>query len=121
MDKCKASGCCFSNFYKVDGDKLTCAGTDFWEDACCKGFKAASEGFTFTSGTGLPGRVWASQGQEVCANVQTLDPSKFARMDKAKEFGLKGAVGIWKNGGVYEFFSEKELTEADAKALADCC
>ncbi len=100
---------------------MVCAATDFWEDASVAGFKEASKGASFVSGTGLIGRVWASQGKEVCANVQNLPADKYARLDAAKGKGLKGAVAVFKNGGVWEFYSTNELAEADGNKIADAC
>ncbi len=55
-------------------------------------FRMESEGFKFSPGVGLPGRVWSSKKHEWIDNV-TLN-GKFPRQQLAVNSGLKSAVGI---------------------------
>ncbi len=57
-----------------------------------KRFRMESEGFKFSHGVGLPGRVWSSKKPEWIDNV-TLN-GKLPRQQLAVNSGLKSAVGI---------------------------
>ncbi len=70
---------------------------------------------------GMPGRVWESGKYEICPNTQNLDPAKFARNKAVKDRGIKGAVGVWKDGGVWEFFSVNEMTKDKGEKIAKNC
>ncbi|MGI8425210.1 MAG: GAF domain-containing protein, partial [Actinomycetota bacterium] len=83
-------------------------------------FSAMSQGMTFASGVGLPGRVWASGQSAWIPDVQE-DPN-FPRLPAARKVGLHGAFcfplpaagGLI---GVMEFFSA-EIAEPDPDLLA---
>ncbi len=57
-------------------------------------FTALSEGYAFSPGMGLPGRVWASRQPEWIQDVSTEPESLFHRAKIAKDAGLKAALGI---------------------------
>lgn len=57
-------------------------------------FIAASREITFSSGEGLPGRVWQSQAHEWIRDVSAASPKSFLRGEAARAVGLKSALGI---------------------------
>lgn len=82
-------------------------------------FDAVSRAVTFTKGTGLPGRVWATEKPAWIPDV-LADPN-FPRSSVASQEGLHAAFGfpIWHHGavvGVMEFFS-REIREPDEQLL----
>lgn len=63
----------------------------------CKGlarFRNISEGMTFPSGVGLPGRVWASKRPEWRRDVSVESNQIYLRASLAVECGLRAALGI---------------------------
>merc|ERR1719284_1535160 len=60
-------------------------------------------GLSIDVGSGAPGRVYANRSEEFFPDVQTLDSSKFLRMDLAKEFGIKSMACVPFQGGVLEY------------------
>ncbi|TAJ25897.1 MAG: PAS domain S-box protein [Nitrospirae bacterium] len=84
-----------------------------------KEFMALTQGSTFASGVGLPGRVWA--GGEPAWISDVAADANFPRLQMAAKTGLHGAFGfpIKKGGetlGVLEFFS-REIRQPDASLL----
>ncbi|MBI3603872.1 MAG: PAS domain S-box protein [Nitrospirae bacterium] len=84
-----------------------------------KEFMALTQGSTFASGVGLPGRVWA--GGEPAWIADVAADANFPRVQIAANTGLHGAFGfpIKKGGetlGVLEFFS-REIRQPDAGVL----
>jgi len=82
-------------------------------------FIKASEEFTFASGVGLPGRVWATK-QPIWIRDVTLD-ANFPRAQIAGEVGLKAAAGIPVPAGdeviaVLDFFV-REPREGDERFI----
>ena len=56
-------------------------------------FRKVSEGFTFSPGVGLPGRVWLSKKPEWLKDV-TADGSAYLRADIAREADFRAGVAI---------------------------
>ena len=98
--------------WKVEGDKIVVdaaasSGPAAWIDGSC--------GVTFTKGQGLSGRAWAAGGAvEFAPNVQVLDPSKYGRLDLAKQLGIKGSAAAFKDGVVIEVGCSSELSAPPA-------
>ena len=71
-----------------EADVLRCA--DVWRKPSVEAaqFEAATRASTFRSGSGLPGRVWASRTPAYIADV--LHDPKFSRADIAAREGLQG-------------------------------
>jgi len=57
-------------------------------------FKSESAKFTFTPGSGLPGRVWSSKQPEWIQDASNQPETFFLRSRIAKELGIKTACGI---------------------------
>lgn len=99
-------------YWVIDGGAahLRCAG--FWsqQERGPGEFEAISRSMTFSSGIGLPGRVWQQQAPAWIEDV-TRD-ANFPRAPLAQKEGLHGAFGFpvivgGKFHGVLEFFSGK--------------
>ena len=121
---CAEQGWELANFYAINGDKLDCSGQAFVVvNAALAEYQTASQKYTFASGVGLPGRVWAGDKTEWCPNVQNLDPTKYARLQLAKDMGIKACLGVpykqdGKFYGVMEFFSTEEKASDEGAAAA---
>ena len=57
-------------------------------------FGEYSKSFKFPSGTGLPGRVLASQGPQWERGIDRMDPSLFLRSEGAKSSNIKTGFGL---------------------------
>lgn len=57
-------------------------------------FKTESRQFTFTPGSGLPGRVWSSKQPEWIADVSAVSETSFLRSRVASELGITTAWGL---------------------------
>lgn len=57
-------------------------------------FKSESAKFTFTPGSGLPGRVWSSKQPEWIPDVSNQPETSFLRSRIARELGIKTAWGV---------------------------
>ena len=98
--------------WKVDGDKIV---VDAAASSGLLDIVARETGVTFTKGQGLPGRAWAAGGTvEFAPNVQALDPSKYGRLDLAKQLGIKGSAAAFKDGVVIEVGCSSELSAPPA-------
>jgi PAS domain S-box-containing protein len=118
---CAYAGWPVGHAYMVDGeesDKLT--STRIWhfdEPQKFKNFRRTTEKTNFTSGIGLPGRVFSSGQPAWIVDVTTN--SNFPRAKLAKDAGVKGAFAFpilvgQKVVAVFEFFaSEKYLPRAE--------
>ena len=91
---CDSAGWVFGEVWtpSSDGTHLDLGAPYFCKVEDMRGFRSASEKFTFAPGTGLPGRVWVS-GKPVWIPDVTLD-ANFPRALFARQFGLRAAVGI---------------------------
>ncbi|MBM4053741.1 MAG: PAS domain S-box protein [Planctomycetes bacterium] len=97
-----------------DGRKLICDRAWHFDSEKLEIFKNASKTITFSSGIGLPGRVWAS-GKPAWILDVTRDPN-FPRASIARDCGLKAGIGIpiMNNDefvAVIEFFTREVLEE----------
>jgi PAS domain S-box-containing protein len=118
---CSNLGWRAGGFWLVDPklDRLRCLAT--WpDDGTASGFLAVTREMTFTRGTGLPGRVWAT-GEPAWIEDVVNDPN-FPRATVAKQTGLHGgfAFPIRRNDelvGIVEFFSES-IAAVDHDLLA---
>lgn len=57
-------------------------------------FAEASEHVEFAPGDGLPGRVWSSGRHEWIRDLDELDPSRYRRIELAREAGLHAALAV---------------------------
>ncbi len=57
-------------------------------------FRELSEGYIFSPGIGLPGRVWESKQPEWIQDISIESEDKYPRCKLARDFGLKSALGI---------------------------
>jgi PAS domain S-box-containing protein len=114
---CESLGWQVGVLWAVDrqGEALRCI--DFWHrpSISLDGFETVSRTQTFTSGVGLPGRIWSS-GKPAWIPDVGRDPN-FPRAPQAMEAGLRGAFGFPINlgdeiVGVMEFFSQ-EIRQPD--------
>ena len=94
---------------------------EFWSvpDAAIQGFVAASQGFTYGPGAGMPGKVWQS-GQPLWIADVSKDARALTAISKA-ESGIRGAFVFpvkaeGKTIGVFAFNSQ-EMREPDAQLL----
>ena len=64
---------------------------------------------------GVISLAWAAGGAvEFAPNVQALDPSKYGRLDLAKQLGIKGSAAAFKDGVVIEVGCSSELSAPPA-------
>lgn len=77
-----------------NGTILKCSPAWYGSNQNLEKFRQLSEGFTFTPGTGLPGRVWTSKQSEWIYDVSTQEETVFLRQQFVKEVGFKAGVGI---------------------------
>lgn len=79
-----------------DGDTLEYNRECFYasDDGKLLDFVRASKNFSFPTGAGLPGRVWASKSPEWDLDVSNLPKKKFLRVEHAKKAGIKAAIGV---------------------------
>lgn len=83
-------------------------------------FRTVSETFTFSMGTGLPGRVWQSKQPEWQFDISTQP--NFLRQALAKNCGIKGGLGVpliaeGKVLAVLAFFKQ-QATKSDPHLIA---
>ncbi len=57
-------------------------------------FRICTEGFSFPSNVGLPGRVWSSQQAEWLSDASSWSERIFLRHQIAKAFGVKTGFGV---------------------------
>ena len=57
-------------------------------------FRAISRDYTFASNEGLPGTVWARKEPRWLADVSNLPEDLFTRVEQARKFGLRAALGV---------------------------
>ncbi len=102
--------------------RLRCA--EIWCDPNIQAdeFKTCSREMTFERGTGLPGRVWESNGPVWISDV--VQEANFARASMAAQPGLHGAFALPipmgnRVGAVIEFFS-LAVQEQDEGLLRSC-
>ncbi|MFH0340609.1 MAG: GAF domain-containing protein [Chromatiales bacterium] len=119
---CESLGWHWSGLWTIDSEAGVLRCGDIWHAPTVQlaDFSAMSQGMTFASGVGLPGRVWASGQSAWIPDVQE-DPN-FPRLPAARKVGLHGAFcfPIPAAGGligVMEFFSA-EIAEPDPDLLA---
>merc|ERR1712187_577426 len=71
-----------------------------WDD---ENFPKRCYGLSIDVGSGAVGRVYANKSEVFIQDVQTLDSSKFLRLDHAKEFGIRSMACVYFQGGVVEY------------------
>jgi PAS domain S-box-containing protein len=93
---CQATGWDFGEAWvpNVDSDVLECSSAWYSKTQSLVPFRNASERLTFSSGIGLPGRVWLLQKPEWRRDVSADSDQVYLRAQLAKEAGLKAALGI---------------------------
>ena len=79
-------------------------------------FAQISKPLSFSIGSGIPGRVWASQQWEWHTNLSNVSPDVFLRHKASTAFGIKTAFGIplianERTIAVLVFFSHHALTQ----------
>lgn len=57
-------------------------------------FKELSEKFTFSVGTGMPGRIWLSKKYEWVPDVSIVSEMDFPRAQFAREAGFRACLGV---------------------------
>jgi len=119
---CESLGWHWSGLWTNDREKGVLRCGDIWHASTVQlaDFSAMSQGMTFASGVGLPGRVWANGQSAWIPDVQE-DPN-FPRLPAARKVGLHGAFcfPIPAAGGligVMEFLSV-QIAEPDPALLA---
>ncbi|CAN5710178.1 hypothetical protein BH18PSE1_BH18PSE1_00330 [soil metagenome] len=119
---CESLGWHWSGLWTSDREKGVLRCGDIWHASTVQlaDFSAMSQGMTFASGVGLPGRVWAN-GQSAWIPDMQEDPN-FPRLPAARKVGLHGAFcfPIPAAGGligVMEFLSV-QIAEPDPALLA---
>jgi two-component system, sensor histidine kinase and response regulator len=119
---CDALGWEYGAFWRVDrADRVVRCTATFHSPSLQVGeFTAASRQAAFASGTGLPGRVWATRQPAWIPDV--VQDANFPRAAFAARVGLHAAFGFpMLHGdevlGVMEFFS-REIREPDEELLA---
>jgi PAS domain S-box-containing protein len=103
----------------ASGDVLRCEATWCAPDAPAPEFVSLSRGIAFTSGTGLPGRVWAAGSAAWISNV--VEDPNFPRFVVAEKEGLRAGFAFplrfaGEFLGLLEFFSE-EIRSSDQTVL----
>lgn len=122
VDKFELAG---SNVFT--GEPLTAAaGPSYAADPKFEGYNKGSQNpevASFPSGVGLIGRAWASDsGTDFSPDVQQLPGDKFLRLGLAKEFGVRGTLGIRFEAysAVIEFYSSDVKSEWDIDGIKAC-
>ncbi|MCB8983398.1 MAG: PAS domain S-box protein [Ardenticatenaceae bacterium] len=84
-------------------------------------FRAISREHTFAPNEGLPGRVWATRQPDWLANITDISKEVYTRVEEAREFGLKTALGVPILAGEEAMavlvFYLAEATPADARLM----
>jgi signal transduction protein with GAF and PtsI domain len=121
---CQAEGWKYAEVWVPDGRVLRCHASHYMASEQLAVFRNESEEFTFTAGSGLPGRVWMLETPEWIENV-TLEPAIYYRSDIAKKVGLKAALGvpILAKGEVIAVlaFYRDEAQPPNESLIAECC
>jgi PAS domain S-box-containing protein len=79
---------------RPDGVCLECSPAWYSKTESLTAFRRQSETFSFSLGTGIPGRIWATKRPEWCSNVSIATDDTYLRTQMALEVGLKAALGI---------------------------
>lgn len=77
-----------------DGDELQLQNAWWTADPALESFGQQSEGFRFTRGTGLPGRVWESGQHEWVLDLGAGTEAQLPRLEEIVHFGLESAVAV---------------------------
>ncbi|WP_440989553.1 PAS domain S-box protein [Haloarchaeobius baliensis] len=77
-----------------DGDELQLQNAWWTEETHLESFGQRSEGFRFSRGEGLPGRVWESARHEWVLELANGTEDSLPRLDEIVRSGLESAVGI---------------------------
>ncbi len=88
---CESIGWHWAGLWTIDREKEVLRCGEIWHAPAVQlaDFSAMSQGMTFASGAGLPGRVWATGQSAWIADVQQ-DPN-FPRLPATRKVGLHGA------------------------------
>ncbi len=111
-DVCNTAGWEVGAIWIVDADAQALRCNDIWHvpSINVEQFESATRGMTFSSGIGLPGRVWSSGKPAWITDV--VQDSNFPRIAIARRDGLHGAFAFpilsgSEITGVIEFFSRQ--------------
>ncbi|MFM9263694.1 adenylate/guanylate cyclase domain-containing protein [Tychonema sp. BBK16] len=77
-----------------DGTLLKCARGKYASDLSFSEFRETSLQLTFSSGMGMPGRIFLSQQPEWIEDISLVDEDVFVRFESAENVGLKAAFGF---------------------------
>ncbi len=92
---CEATGWNYAEAWVQGKDKkLVCSNVWYISDGSLEKFRKFSEGFTFSLGEGIPGRVWLSRQPEWIPDVSLMKATIFPRVTAVKEAGLKAGLGV---------------------------
>ncbi|MBI3583686.1 MAG: GAF domain-containing protein [Nitrospinae bacterium] len=91
---CESTSWTYGEVWKPSEDKTYLEYSKVWYSNLkeMERFRIESEGFKFSHGVGLHGRVWSSKKPEWINNVSIN--GKFPRQQLAIDSGIKSAVGI---------------------------
>jgi PAS domain S-box-containing protein len=112
----KANGWAMGQFWIVDtAANVLCCTEHVFSTAPVVDFRSASLDRRFSSGVGLPGRVWATNLPVLIADISLEKQVAFPRREAALTSGLKSGFGFSaKSGpfgrGVFEFFSFEPIS-----------
>lgn len=117
---CEASGCCYGEVWIPQGSALVPATIWFGKEKILKEFREETEKYEFESGTGFPGKIWATKELQRITDINTVDKTDFVRVEVAKKAGLKSGVGVPvliddKVFAVLTFFMFNPYSENDKK------
>ncbi|MBI5192048.1 MAG: PAS domain-containing protein [Nitrospirae bacterium] len=92
---CEFTGWVFGEvwFPNQEGTLLEYGSICYGKDNRLKSFCDASKQYTFSKGTGLPGRVWLTNKPEWIRDV-TINNTGFLRPDLALKAGIKASLGV---------------------------
>ena len=118
---CKATGWEYGTTWNVDSQANVLRCIEMWHLPTIEvsEFEAVTRGFTFSRGSGLPGKVWASGKPNWEFAVNFAENDKFRLAQTAFAAGLQGAFAFpilygEEVLGVMVFFSRTNLPPADA-------
>ena len=121
---CECFGWDFGTLWIVDRQENVLRSKINWQRPMLdlSAFESITQKITFKSGTGLPGRVWASGKHLWIMNV--IEDKNFPRFKYALKDGLHGACGfpiVYENNviGVMDFFS-RSIISFDNDMLVWC-
>jgi diguanylate cyclase (GGDEF)-like protein/PAS domain S-box-containing protein len=93
---CEATGWKYGEAWLADSTqtRLQCSSAWYSQSSSLSNFRILSQKMQFTSGVGLPGRVWANQKPEWIQDVSQEAATSFLRTEIALEAGLKAGLAV---------------------------